>query len=230
MTLGSAQLNGTTIAPTNAATAADPVEDGVTVITALDLLAHRWSRPVENEVVKWLESAEIEARILERIFGDAESGEQRLSLRVDDVPALLNEYERLFVGPGHVPCPPYESFWREDVPVDIRRSLMGPCSAELRTLYAALEIEVAPAMNEMADHIAVELEALAYALSFDETIPVARQIFFQHARQWLPRLCRAVINEAAHPFYRGLGGVTLDWLAYVQRYFETAREMQPETP
>ena len=63
---------------------------------------------------------------------------------------LLDEYERLFVGPGQVPCPPYESFWREDVPVDIRRTLMGPCTAELRGLYQELGLEISSGKRRAA--------------------------------------------------------------------------------
>ena len=107
---------------------------------------------------------------------------------------------------------------------------MGPCTADLRRLYGELEIEVAPETGELPDHIAVELEALAYALSFEETSSVAGVIFFDHLRQWLPRLCRAVVHEAEHPFYRDLGALTLDWLGYIHRYVETVVEVRPGTP
>jgi TorA maturation chaperone TorD len=214
-------------------TGASPCEAGAdarTAVAALGLLAHWWSRPLADEVGGWFDAKEIEAEICRMISGDGEPVTNRLSFGLDEVRALLDEYERLFVGPGHVSCPPYESFWREDVPIDIRRSLIGPCTAELRQLYETLEIEVAPATGEMPDHIAVELEALSYALSFDETAPVARALFFDHVRRWLPRLCRAVVHEAEHPFYGTLGEVTLDWLGYVERYLETVTEIQPETP
>jgi TorA maturation chaperone TorD len=141
---------------------------------------------------------------------------------LEEVPALLDEYERLFVGPGQVPCPPYESFWREDVPVDIRRTLMGPCTADLKRMYLELGLRVSSRAGELPDHIAIELEAMAYALSFDETGPVARQIFEEHLAQWLPRLCRAVAHEAEQSFYRNLAVLTLDWLAAIKGYFAVA--------
>ncbi len=141
---------------------------------------------------------------------------------LEDVPALLEEYERLFVGPGQVPCPPYESFWREDVPVDIRRTLMGPCTADLKRAYLDLGLQVSSSSGELPDHVAIELEALAYALSFEETAPVARQLFEEHLAQWLPRLCRAVAHEAEEGFYRDLAVLTLDWLAAIKGYFAVA--------
>jgi len=53
---------------------------------------------------------------------------------------------------------------------------------------------------------------MAYALSFDETEAVARQLFEEHLARWLSRLCRAVAHEAEAGFYRELAVLTLDWL------------------
>jgi len=228
MTIASPALNGSKHGSAAVALPATPAEAG-TVIEAVDLLAHWWSRPIAHEVSTWLDAAKIEADVRSRISGGPESRAGQLATGPHDVHALLDEHERLFVGPGRVPCPPYESYWREDVPVDIRRSLMGPCTADLRRLYGELEIEMTPETRELPDHIAVELEALAYALSFEETSSVAEEIFFDHLRKWLPRLCRAVVHEAELPFYRDLGALTLEWLAYVQRYFERA-EAGPGSP
>ena len=229
MTIDSLPLNGTKDASMEQSASETPI-DGGTVMVALDLLAHWWSQPVAGEVSTWLDAVEVETDVRRRISDDSEPGATPFSFELEDVLALLDEYERLFIGPGHVACPPYESFWREDVPVDIRRSLIGPCTADLRRLYSELEIEVAPATGELPDHIAVELEALAYALSFEETFAIAKALFFDHVRQWLPRLCRAVVHEAEHPFYRHLGALTLDWLGCIQRYFESAVEVQSEIP
>lgn len=232
MALDAPVLNGGPIAApgTSGRPELEAPEAGSTVIVALDLMAHWWSRPHPDEVATWLQAATTESDIRERISPATGNGVGRLPVSRDAAPALLDEYERLFVGPGHVSCPPYESFWREDVPVDIRRSLMGPCTADLRRLYGELEIELAPASGELPDHVAVELEAVAYALSFEETLPVARALFVDHLRQWLPRLCRAVAHEAQLPFYRELAGLSLQWISYIQDYFASLGEAQPGTP
>ena len=192
-----------------------------TILAAVDLLAHFWSRPVSDEVASWAEARDLEAETDSRISSDP-LREPVIVPDLEEVPALLDEYERLFVGPGQVPCPPYESFWREDVPVDIRRTLMGPCTADLKRMYLELGLRVSSRAGELPDHIAIELEAMAYALSFDETGPVARQIFEEHLAQWLPRLCRAVAHEAEQSFYRNLAVLTLDWLAAIKGYFAVA--------
>ncbi len=207
--------------PTSGATSAADGAGAETIVAAVDLLSHFWSRPVSDEVASWAEACDLEAETDSRISSDP----LREPVRVPDleeVPRLLDEYERLFVGPGQVPCPPYESFWREDVPVDIRRTLMGPCTAELKEIYSDLGLQVSSRSIELPDHIAIELEAMAYALSFERTRPVARRIFEEHLARWLPRLCRAVAHEAVEAFYRGLAVLTLDWLAALKGYFALA--------
>ena len=207
--------------PTSQARSSTDETGPETIVAAVDLLAHFWSRPVSDEVASWAEARDLEAETDSRISSDP-LREPVIVPDLEEVPALLDEYERLFVGPGQVPCPPYESFWREDVPVDIRRTLMGPCTADLKRMYLELGLRVSSRAGELPDHIAIELEAMAYALSFDETGPVARQIFEEHLAQWLPRLCRAVAHEAEQSFYRNLAVLTLDWLAAIRGYFAVA--------
>ena len=207
--------------PTSQARSSTDETGPETIVAAVDLLAHFWSRPVSDEVASWAEARDLEAETDSRISSDP-LREPVIVPDLEEVPALLDEYERLFVGPGQVPCPPYESFWREDVPVDIRRTLMGPCTADLKRMYLELGLRVSSRAGELPDHIAIELEAMAYALSFDETGPVARQIFEEHLAQWLPRLCRAVAHEAVAGFYRELAVLTLDWLAAMKGYFTLA--------
>ncbi len=197
--------------------------DRSSAVAAIDLLSHWWTRPIESEVDTWPAATEIEEEVLSQLSEGGERGSVTpLCSAMGESASLLDEYERLFVGPGPVPCPPYESFWREDVPVDIRRSLMGPCTAEVKELYAELSLQVSPASGELADHVAIELEALAYALSDDSTSPVARELFFGHLRGFLPRLCRALAHSAELPFYRELAAVTMSWIKPIERYLEPA--------
>lgn len=200
-----------------------------TVTAAADLLAHWWSRPVAAEVGSWLGAAEIEADVRRQFSGDTGTG-GGLPYSAAQVPVLLDEYERLFVGPGQVPCPPYESFWRDDVQIDLWHSLMGPCTADLRRLYRELGIDMDPAAGELPDHVAVEFEALAYAFSHPHGGHVAEALVTGHLGRWLPRLCRAVTNGARHPFYAGLAAISVDWLGHIQRRLSPAADIQPSRP
>lgn len=188
--------------------------DRLAVRTAVELLAHWWSRPTSDEMDVWRAAVGVESDTARALSGDDVSWLSCFSL-VRSTDELLEEYERLFVGPGPVTCPPYESYWREDVPIDIRRSLMGPCTADLMEIYAALGLRAGS--FELPDHVAVVFEALAFGLSWEPADDVSRRIVSEHLRGFLPRLCRAVDHEAEQPFYRRLAQVTLDWVIPVEQ-------------
>jgi TorA maturation chaperone TorD len=96
---------------------------------------------------------------------------------------------------------------------------MGPCTEDLRRLYAAIGLNVAPESGEMPDHVAVELEACAYALHSPETVPFAGALLANHLAKWLPTFCRAVARETTQPVYQELAALTPDWLAALERLF-----------
>lgn len=142
-------------------------------------LASWWSRPNGDEVAGW-----------------------------DDPPGpvdeeLLDEYERLFVGPGRVPCPPYESLWRTDAPRREQGRLMAACAVEVARIYAQLGLRVRADAHELPDHLVVELEALAFALE-QGADDAAAALQREHLASWLPPFCARVEAETTHPFYRAL--------------------------
>lgn len=186
-----------------------------TAQAAAALLAHWWSRPVQDEVATWLDWSAASIQVAHDLAG----GQIPVTVpaaALEDVPALLDDYERLFVGPAHVPCPPYESCWRDDVPIDIWHSLMGPCAADLRSLYRRLGVDIPVGSAELPDHVAVEFEALAYALSRPDGRDVAVSLLTDHIGQWLTRLCKGVAQDAGHQFYRDLAAITPGWLAAIR--------------
>jgi TorA maturation chaperone TorD len=119
-------------------------------------------------------------------------------------PDLSEEYERLFVGPGRVPCPPYESLWRNDGPPRLQGSLLGPCVPDLESCYAGLGVRLAADAAELPDHVAVELEALALALSDPAWEPVARALVCDHLALWAPAFCARVAEETTVAHFRDL--------------------------
>lgn len=213
-------------APATEVDLADMPDDVIAAVAA-DLLAHWWSRPVEDEVAAWSGARASESAVCRRLAGDQETAASVLPFSAEQVPELLDEYERLFVGPGRTPCPPYESYWRDDVPIDIWHSLMGPCTADLRDLYRTLDIDVPPGSAELPDHVAVEFEALAFALTHNEGAAVADELLRDHLSGWLPRLCKAVAANAAHPYYQALAARTLDWTGHLIRLVTSSGETVP---
>ncbi len=128
---------------------------------------------------------------------------------------LALEHMRLFVGPGALPCPPYESVCRIDVPADERGLLMGSTTVAVRQAYAAAGVDLAAEHHDLPDHISTELEFM-YFLTAREVEArergdvagaeqwVERQHAFgvAHLGQWAAAFCDSVERHAQSLFYR----------------------------
>jgi DMSO reductase family type II enzyme chaperone len=139
---------------------------------------------------------------------------------LDDVGMTLSlkrDYTRLFIGPGHLPAPPYESVHRHDVPELERGLVMGRSTTDARRQYAAAGLQLSPQFTDLPDHIAVELEFMCFLCAKeaeawqteDEEAAIRRQsaqhaFLSGHLGQWVPAFCGAVVEAAQTDFYRGL--------------------------
>ncbi len=74
---------------------------------------------------------------------------------VGDERPLVNEYNRLFM--VRPQAPPHETVY-----MDSEGQFRGMLTAELETTYRQVGLTVSPTLNELPDHIAVELEFMAY--------------------------------------------------------------------
>lgn len=144
--------------------------------------------------------------ILEALRG---KGENRKDLLLD----LKVEYNRLFVGPMPPVCPPYESYYDENLPKEGLGTLMGPTSEAMANALDNEGLELTLDYAELPDHMAIELEFMYYLLSKanakDQDAELYRQkadtFLKEHLSQWLPEFGAMVSRESHHPFYRGIG-------------------------
>lgn len=184
-------------------------------VRAAALLSGWWSRPLAAELASWGASWPAAAEAAEALGLDTGPVEE-LTACSNSATAeeLLDEYERLFVGPGRTPCPPYESLWVGGQPRLEQGRLMGAASVAVADLYRALGFDVAAAAHELPDHVAIELEALAVALGAEDAgAEEARgALLHEHLLSWLPAFCAAVEREARQPFYAVLARVTTAWV------------------
>ncbi|CAA7602589.1 Nitrate reductase delta subunit [Acididesulfobacillus acetoxydans] len=123
--------------------------------------------------------------------------------------SLRQEYERLFVGPGPVPCPPYEAVWHTDRPRHEEGMVTGEATEEVLRLYASLGLRVRSGASELPDHLAIELEALAYAWKTGASTAEADLLLGAHLACWLPPFCASVIGRTELTFYKSLATLTL---------------------
>jgi TorA maturation chaperone TorD len=108
--------------------------------------------------------------------------------------ALQAEYVRLFINAlPEITCPPYGSVYLEGV-------LMGESTVRLRNLYSRYGWQT----DEMADHIAVELEFLVLlaALGEDRAIKEDYQFVWDHLHLWAPAFFDRVEENDRSGFYR----------------------------
>ena len=196
-----------------------------TQAAAAELLSHWWSRPEADETSAW-EDAWPAARELAQELAVGERGVDELwaACRGAGREELLDEYERLFVGPGRTPCPPYESLWLQDPSRSERGRLMGAASAAVADLYQRLGVDVSASARELADHVAIEWEALAYASRSDDpdAEPVATSLLAEHLALWLPPFCDAVEQHAQIAYYGALARLTRSWAQALGRATDAA--------
>lgn len=178
------------------------------------LLAHWWSRPLDDETAVWTDAwaaARLVSTALGRDRAEVDSLERAAA---GDAARLVEEFERLFVGPGRVPCPPYEALWRDDGQRREQGRLMSTATAAVARLYRGLDVAVSQDAHELPDHIVIELEALAYALDIEDSNEgTTHELLTQHLLIWTPKLCTAVEHETRLDFYRQLARMTPHWLA-----------------
>ncbi len=179
-------------------------------VAAALLLTRWWSQPTDEERGAW-----------DAVWGDARGVAESLGLDIapldglrtaagaTDPEFLLEEYERLFEGPGRVPCAPYESLWHADTRE--QGSLMGAPADAMSTLYRRIGLEVREDSHELPDHLLLECEALACALERDPAS--AGELLEDHLGVWIGPFCTAVTAATEEPFYVTLAELTPRWLA-----------------
>lgn len=152
------------------------------------------------------EGEELTKDILNAVLG---SGGNREEVLLD----LRVEYNRLFVGPMPPVCPPYESFFDKQQPLEGQKTLMGPTSAAMEAALGSEGLEMTLDYAELPDHAAIELEFMYYLLSragageedAEVYLQKANTFLIEHLSAWLPEFGTKLAGESYQPFYRGIG-------------------------
>ncbi len=115
------------------------------------------------------------------------------------------EYTRLFTTAiPHVPCPPYESMYREEV-------IMGDSTLSVLDFYNKAGLNVIEKFHDLPDHVAVELEFLYYLT--ENGFSTQRDSFIkEHFSKWVPKFCEDVIKNDRIGFYGHAAGILKDFI------------------
>lgn len=142
---------------------------------------------------------------------------ERSPVNDEYVENLEADYASLFLGVGRYPAHPYESVYlsREGI-------IMGESRDEVLRIYFREGIQKTDWFKEPEDHIAVELEFMAFlCLRLQEAlncgtrdmrlrlIEVQREFFEKHLQSWVPVFCENIVKNASrYGFYQAMADIT----------------------
>jgi TorA maturation chaperone TorD len=129
---------------------------------------------------------------------------------------LEADFNRLFVGPGPLLAPPWESAQR-----GVDHLLFDQHTLAVRACYARFGLEAPNRGREPDDHLGLELAFLAQLCDRAATLALAG-FLEQHLLRWAPRCLGQVLAGARTLYYQGLAHLTLGCLDGAGRAFPPA--------
>lgn len=149
---------------------------------------------------------------------------------------LSREHLRLFVGPGHVHCPPYESAVRKDRPKFERGLVMGPSTADVRRRYAAAGLAVSKSYTDLPDHISAEMEFMHFLCAEESKFRdkgndeeakgrriMERDFLKDHIGPWVSDFADCVLARTNSPFYRAAANLLKEFTQSEVDYFREGK-------
>lgn len=121
---------------------------------------------------------------------------------------LNDAFQRLFVGPYALPAPPWGSVW-----LDRENVLFGDSTLALRQWMRENAIAFEAQQNEPEDHFGTLLMLAAW-LKENDRDEEWQQLLGWHLLPWSGRFLEEFIANADQPFYRALGELTQQTLAF----------------
>lgn len=122
---------------------------------------------------------------------------------------LVWEYRRLFVGPGHLPAPPWGSVY-----TDRECVVFGEATLALRAWMRRVGVARTADERTPEDHIGLMLALLSYLA--EERPDLVDEYLRDHLLTWALHYLEALEAAADHPFYQGLAALTRSTLLGLQ--------------
>ncbi|MBC8016496.1 MAG: molecular chaperone TorD family protein [Sporomusaceae bacterium] len=160
----------------------------------------------------------------------AESTDNPLLKKIAEMNLVLDEnsiyeYNKLFVGPGKLLAPPFESSYRNQLGLVMQEETLA-----VRKFYAKIGVEVKDKNSIPDDHLMLELEFICYLLAEavkqveKEQIPSAKEylllysmFFAEHIKPWVYEHCNDVLQHGLNPFCRGMAELLKEFLQREER-------------
>jgi putative dimethyl sulfoxide reductase chaperone len=135
------------------------------------------------------------------------------------------EYQRLFVGPGPIEVPLWESVYRSK-----DHLLFEETTFQVRKLYHRFGLQYHKENNEPDDHLLIELEFLIYLIdsslqelqiphqcrttphSFEDVYEAQIEFLEQHLCKWVPKFCSKMLESTESLLYQGAALILTDFI------------------
>jgi TorA maturation chaperone TorD len=142
---------------------------------------------------------------------------------------LQGDYTRLFIGPGKVIVPPWESVYFNE-----ERLIFQEQTLEVRSWYRHFGLEAEHLYHEPDDHIGLELAFLVHLAqlgtaelgdggqqaNLEQILQAQKYFLSEHLLRWGPTFCNQVCDKANTLFYRGAALLTHGALAELTQLFQ----------
>lgn len=115
--------------------------------------------------------------------------------------ALLEEYQRLFIGPHALPAPPWGSVY-----LDRESVLFGDSTLALRQWMRTQGIQPLQQQREPEDQLGMMLMLAAWVA--ENQPQQLDELLTDHLLPWVPRCLELLAADTRHPFYQGLVQLT----------------------
>jgi len=131
---------------------------------------------------------------------------------------LAEEYTYLFIGPGRIPAPPWESVYLSE-----KRLIFQEQTEEVRKEYQKYGLFFEKFRQEPADHIGLELDFMHHlnqvvmeSLEKDDSehfnqaqkaLVTQKDFLSNHLLKWVPQFSQEILKSAETNFYRGFAKI-----------------------
>jgi len=145
---------------------------------------------------------------------------------LDDRKVIVDEYNRLFLIKPK--APPYESSY-----IKMSGQSEGMIAADISAAYSRAGLLVNPEINELPDHIAVELEFMSFLCekeqlailegNEEEALSAQKEqqnFIHKHLARWFPKFSKKTLSETKQRLYEILIQTTFVFLRNELEYFD----------
>lgn len=150
---------------------------------------------------------------------------------------LRHDYRRLFVGPGHLPAPPWESVY-----LSIEGLVYEEQTMAVRQFYARYDLQSPKRYTEPDDHFGLEMAFMAHLCmlgleavrksdseSLSDHLKAQRDFLEEHLLLWAPTFLGRVIDHARTEYYRGAAHLALGSINYTAQRLGIEFDQAPES-